>query len=318
MPAVPQVQLVIWSLAVLGAPGFMLALRLGRAYTHAWNASRASLFDAILRDQLLYVTYSMMALGFVALMIWEGVFPDRRDVRILGVLPLSTRTHVAGRLAGLGAFAALFSVGINLPSAVAYGLVLFVLRGRGRTGAHRRGPLDRDRDGRIVRVLPPDPRAGCAAERVRADDCAAPRAGAPIGLCRRPSASADLRAVYRLSGRRCLPQRPAVDAPRCCRRRGFSPCTTSWPARVDLSTGHWLSQRLWPQPRSWSWGRCSSPRATGVLSASRSKRLMVAGMAARSFSVEPHGRWPASFVLVPFSAPWPGSRCGALDAVALI
>jgi hypothetical protein len=33
---------------------------------------------------------------------------------------------VAGRLAGLGAFATLFSVGINLPSAVAYGLVLFV------------------------------------------------------------------------------------------------------------------------------------------------------------------------------------------------
>jgi hypothetical protein len=126
MPAVPQVQLVIWSLAGLGAPGFMLALELGRGYIHAWNASRASLFDSIMRDQLLYVTYSMMALGFIALMIWEGVFPDRRDVRILGVLPLPTRTHVAGRLAALGAFAALFSVGINLPSAAAYGLVLFV------------------------------------------------------------------------------------------------------------------------------------------------------------------------------------------------
>ena len=126
MPAVPQVQLVIWSIAGLGAPGFMLALELGRAYIHAWNASHASLFDSIMRDQLLYVTYSMMALGFIALMIWEGVFPDRRDVRILGVLPLSTRTHVAGRLAALGAFATLFSVGINLPSAVAYGLVLFV------------------------------------------------------------------------------------------------------------------------------------------------------------------------------------------------
>jgi len=126
MPAVPQVQLVIWSLAGLGAPGFVLALELGRAYIHAWHASRASLFDSIMRDQLLYVTYSMMALGLIALMVWEGVFPDRRDVRILGVLPLSTRTHVAGRLAALGAFATLFSVGINLPSAVAYGLVLFV------------------------------------------------------------------------------------------------------------------------------------------------------------------------------------------------
>src|SRR5260370_41604778 len=67
-----------------------------------------------------------MALGFVALLIWEGVFPDRRDVRILGVLPLSTRTHVVGRLAGLTAVAALFGVGINRPSAVAYGSVLWV------------------------------------------------------------------------------------------------------------------------------------------------------------------------------------------------
>jgi hypothetical protein len=124
MPAVPQVQLVIWSLAVLGAPGFMMALRLGRAYIHALDP--VILFDSIVRDQLLYVTYSMMALGFVAMLIWEGVFPDRRDARILGVLPISTRTHVVGRLTGLGAFAALFSVGINLPSAVAYGLVLFV------------------------------------------------------------------------------------------------------------------------------------------------------------------------------------------------
>jgi hypothetical protein len=124
MPAVPQVQLVIWSLAVLAAPGFMIAIRLGRAYTHA--SSHAGLFEAILRDQLFYVTYSMMALGFIAMLIWEGVFPDRRDARMLGVLPLPAHTHVAGRLAGLGAFAALFSLGINLPSAVAYGFVLFL------------------------------------------------------------------------------------------------------------------------------------------------------------------------------------------------
>ena len=126
MPAVPQAQLVIWSIAVLGAPGFMMALQLGRAYARALHSFRVSLFDSILRDQLLYVTYSMMALGFVALLIWEGVFPDRRDARTLDVLPIATRTQVAGRLAGLGAFAALFSVGINVPSAVAYGLVLFV------------------------------------------------------------------------------------------------------------------------------------------------------------------------------------------------
>ena len=54
----------------------------GARTSHAWHSSRANLFDAILRDQVLYVTYSMMALGFVAMLMWEGVFPDRRDARI--------------------------------------------------------------------------------------------------------------------------------------------------------------------------------------------------------------------------------------------
>ena len=40
----------------------------------------AAVADAILDDQLLFVTYSMMAVGLVALIVWEGVFPDRRDV----------------------------------------------------------------------------------------------------------------------------------------------------------------------------------------------------------------------------------------------
>ena len=41
-------------------------------------------FDA---DRLILITLSMIAIGVVGLLIWDGVFPDRRDVRILGVLP---------------------------------------------------------------------------------------------------------------------------------------------------------------------------------------------------------------------------------------
>jgi hypothetical protein len=126
LPAVPQAQLVIWTLAALGAPGFTMALRLAGPYSRALRASRTALSEIIMRDQVLYVTYSMMALAFIALLMWESVFPDRRDARVLGVLPLSTRTHVIGRLAALGAFAVLFSVGINVPAAIAYGFVLFV------------------------------------------------------------------------------------------------------------------------------------------------------------------------------------------------
>jgi hypothetical protein len=122
---VAQVQLVIWSIALLAAPGFMLAFQLEKKYARLWRARRSALPDAILADQVLFITYGMLALGLVALVIWEGVFPDRRDARVLGVLPLRVRTHVVGRLSALGALAGLFAVGANSLSAVSYGATIW-------------------------------------------------------------------------------------------------------------------------------------------------------------------------------------------------
>ena len=125
-PGLPQVQLVIWSVAMLAAPGFIFSFELQRKYASLWRVAPASIPDAILDDQLLFVTYSMMAVGLVALIVWEGVFPDRRDVRNLGVLPVSTRAHVIGRLAALAGVACLFCVGANVMSALVYGMVVWV------------------------------------------------------------------------------------------------------------------------------------------------------------------------------------------------
>ena len=86
---------------------------------------RPRLSEAALADELLFVLIGMVALGAVALTIWEGVFPDRRDVRILGVLPLRSRTHVLARLGALSAVAGLFCIGVNLPSAIIYGMTLW-------------------------------------------------------------------------------------------------------------------------------------------------------------------------------------------------
>jgi hypothetical protein len=47
VPALPQAQLLIWSLTAAAAPGLTIALRLGPAYIHAWQISRPHLFDAI-------------------------------------------------------------------------------------------------------------------------------------------------------------------------------------------------------------------------------------------------------------------------------
>ena len=53
-------------------------------------------------DRLILITLSMISIGVVGLVIWDGVFPDRRDVRVLGVLPIPTRRFVLARLGSLG------------------------------------------------------------------------------------------------------------------------------------------------------------------------------------------------------------------------
>ena len=62
----------------------------------------------------------MTGIGFVALFIWDGVFPDRRDARILTPLPVPGRVLIGARLLALGTLCAIFIVGINAFPTVFY------------------------------------------------------------------------------------------------------------------------------------------------------------------------------------------------------
>jgi hypothetical protein len=120
-PGFPQVQLLIWGIAAIAAPAYFLSLNFGAKYSRLWYFARRRIPNAIIADELLLMTFVMMAIGLVALLVWERLFPDRRDVRLLDVLPLRTRTHVIGRLGALGTIAILFAIGANLPAAMMYG-----------------------------------------------------------------------------------------------------------------------------------------------------------------------------------------------------
>ena len=62
----------------------------------------------------------MTPIGLVALVIWDGVFPDRRDARILTPLPVPGRTLIGARLLALAALCGIFVVGINAVPTVLY------------------------------------------------------------------------------------------------------------------------------------------------------------------------------------------------------
>jgi hypothetical protein len=122
-PGLPQVQLTISALTLLAAPGLLLPVRFAANYIQLERYPPA-LAHALLAHRLLFVTFTMIGLGLVALVIWEGVFPDRRDARILGALPVRGSTLIAARLGALGALAALFVVGMNAIPTILYGPVL--------------------------------------------------------------------------------------------------------------------------------------------------------------------------------------------------
>ena len=99
-PGFPQAQAVIWSLAFLATTGLILPVMYFRA-----NAGSGSDPQAMVRAmhvfRLFFVTLTMTSIGMVALVIWDGMFPDRRDARILTGLPLPARLLISARLLAL-------------------------------------------------------------------------------------------------------------------------------------------------------------------------------------------------------------------------
>jgi hypothetical protein len=121
MPAGPsQVRLVIWAMALLASPGLLLPGRFAGKYI-ALQHDRIALTRALLFDRLLFITLTMVALGLVAVVVWEGVFPDRRDTRILSALPLPGYVLIVARLIALAALAGIFSIGITAVPTILYG-----------------------------------------------------------------------------------------------------------------------------------------------------------------------------------------------------
>jgi hypothetical protein len=127
-PGFPQAQVVIWSLAFLASPGLILPVWYARA-----NLERGSDPQAMLRGmhtfRLFFITLTMTAIGMVALVIWDGMFPDRRDARILTGLPLPGRLLIGARLLALSALCGIFVVGVNIVPTIFYAPTIAVFGG---------------------------------------------------------------------------------------------------------------------------------------------------------------------------------------------
>jgi hypothetical protein len=115
-------QTIVWVLAFLLVPGVVLMVQVFFEYQGiVARALRHQRFD-ILDDTIewivfVFVTYSMVTVGFVAVFVWDALTLDCRDAMVLGPLPVRGSTIVAAKLAALCTFLAGTALAMNLPNA---------------------------------------------------------------------------------------------------------------------------------------------------------------------------------------------------------
>ena len=136
-PGLPQVQLIVWVSAFLASPSLLWPILKAKSYV--W-LQPMGIDGAMVADRTTALLFSLLATGLITLVIWEGIFPDKRDSRILGVLPVRLRSLVVARLAALASVYVMFVCATALPGALSFGIVAAVFggtRGMGEViGAH--------------------------------------------------------------------------------------------------------------------------------------------------------------------------------------
>ena len=99
-------------LAVLASPG-LVCFWLFTKYSYLSLQPADVMESASLPDKLFFLTYSMVVMGFVTILEWDALFPDRRDYSILIPLPIGLRSIFIAKIASLCALMLIFFVDIN-------------------------------------------------------------------------------------------------------------------------------------------------------------------------------------------------------------
>jgi hypothetical protein len=110
-------------LAVLAVPPVLYTLYLVPAYDNIfWNFPQ-QYADYCLIDQCRYVTFSMVVVGFMALLQWDALFLNYRDYAILSPLPLQPAIIFTARIVALVLFLLLFVLDVGAVPTILYPIV---------------------------------------------------------------------------------------------------------------------------------------------------------------------------------------------------
>jgi hypothetical protein len=113
-------------IGLLAAPG-LICFWLMPKYTMLVFVPPKVAEAASLSDKMFFITFSMVVMGFVTVLEWDALFPDRRDFTILIPLPINLPSIFAAKVVSLCAFVVMFFVATN---AIHTFLYPFVAMGR--------------------------------------------------------------------------------------------------------------------------------------------------------------------------------------------
>lgn len=123
MPQGMQASATIWAAAFLAAPAMLLSAQFLGKYSFLQRYYPELLERAIWSDRGLFILLSSGAIGVVCVVMWDTLFPGRRDVYVLGSLPIRPRVQALGRLGSLLALFVAFAAALNVLPAVTYSMI---------------------------------------------------------------------------------------------------------------------------------------------------------------------------------------------------
>jgi hypothetical protein len=113
VPSGMQAPALIWAAAFLVGPALFLPAEYLAKYPFVRRFHPEMLERTFWNDRLLFLMMSAGAMGAVAVVAWETLFPARRDAFVLTPLPVSLPVQMIGRLAGLLMLCVGFVVALN-------------------------------------------------------------------------------------------------------------------------------------------------------------------------------------------------------------
>ena len=105
--------------ALMMALSFVLALTIVPRYSQA-HMKPEQIRIAAWGDQEFLISTTMAVIAVFTLLLWDALFPDRRDCLILGAMPVRTRTLFAAKIAALAGALGLSVVAVNSFIGLAY------------------------------------------------------------------------------------------------------------------------------------------------------------------------------------------------------